>query len=191
MSVCLASWNRPVTFARSFTFCHALLIDVIGFVGSKGRLFPVVGFPILPGKMCQFAFVVPNLDVYHFACSIKAENRVSFSGMVRPSPAAVLLFATVSTRCSKSICPQVRFRISEFRIPALNARASAGAIKGDLVAPFLVCSAASGAVSVAFGWSAWSTTRAALRSASFWSRVYALPTSLLTRSFSRLPKNPL
>ena len=75
---------RPVTLAFFRTFFQAVLNVVTGRVGSLGR-----GLP--NGKTYHSGRVSPNFSRYQTAYSLNTGSREEFSGMVRPSPASVLL----------------------------------------------------------------------------------------------------
>src|SRR6266702_8613982 len=119
MRVCRLSCQRPLTSALMRTLFHAVLSVVTGRVGSDG-------FGLPKGHTYHSGWGLPNLSLYQLAYSRKTSNRVEFSGIVRPSPASVLLRPTARYCFSKSICPQVRVLISASRILALRANTSAG-----------------------------------------------------------------
>ncbi len=167
ISVCRVSWNRPSTPVRVFTFFHAVLRLVTGLVGTRGRSLPRSGFPTRPGKTYHCGSIEPKRFVYQREWSTRAEKRLLFSGIVRPSPASVLLRPTVRNRLSKSICAHVRFRISASRIPALKASCRAGRMYGDRDLAF-VASPDSGIASA--------------RRSAFCSSVYAFPADWRTLS---------
>jgi hypothetical protein len=65
--------------------CWAVVARRVGSVGC--------GLP--NGNTYHSGLVSPNLSKYHFECSISACRSSEFNGMVRPSPASVLLSPTV------------------------------------------------------------------------------------------------
>src|ERR1017187_10094037 len=96
--------------------------------------------PFIIGPACLWP---PNLLVYQATYSVRTECSSLLIGIVRPSPASVLLLPTVMMPFSRLTCSHVRFRISPSRIPVLKARLRAGLINGDLV-PASLCMAPSG-----------------------------------------------
>jgi hypothetical protein len=103
--VCRLSCHRPVTFAFAFTLFHEVLSVTIGFVGSSGLFCPVAGVPIRAGKTYHSGLMVWNRLVYHFEYSTIASSKSEFRGIVRPSPASVLLSPTVRYALNRSIRP--------------------------------------------------------------------------------------
>jgi hypothetical protein len=107
------------------TYFQALFSVVTGRHGSKCFDFP-------NGNKYQFGSMRPNRSSNQFACFESAPYRTLFSGMVRPSPAAVLLVATTKNRFCRSTFFHCIVRISLLRIPVFWASINAGKIMGDL-----------------------------------------------------------
>src|ERR1035437_672181 len=91
---------------------------VMGRVGSRCLDLP-------KGNRYHSGRVIPNRRVYQREWFSSAGNRTEFKGIVRPSPASVLLLPTVRNCFSKSTCTHVRLRISASRIPAFRASVKA------------------------------------------------------------------
>src|SRR5579884_2828318 len=104
INVCRLSCHLPFTFALLRTLFHEVLSVTIGRVGSLGR-----GFP--KGKTYQSGRIVPNRFSYHCKYSIMLSKRIELNGIVRPSPASVLLSPTVNMACDKFTRPHWRPRI--------------------------------------------------------------------------------
>lgn len=92
------SCQRPLTLALVRTFSHDVWKETTGGVGACGR-----GLP--NGKTYHSGWIFPNRRPYYFEYSTSVASRVEFSGMVRPSPASVLLFPTVRIALSRSVRP--------------------------------------------------------------------------------------
>ena len=79
--------QRPCTLAFLLTLPHAVLKDTTGLVRSYGHEFP-------KAKTYQSGSMLPNRLAYHFEYATIASSNSEFKGMVRPSPASVLLSPT-------------------------------------------------------------------------------------------------
>src|SRR5580700_6789726 len=93
--VCRLSCQRPLTPAFFRTLLHDVFKVTMGRVGSLGR-----GLP--NGNTYHSGRIVPKRLVYHFAYSTIATSKAEFIGILRPSPASVLLSPTVKTAFARS-----------------------------------------------------------------------------------------
>src|ERR1700691_960735 len=84
ISVWRLSCQRPSTLAFLRTLFQAVLRVVTGRVGSLG-----VGLP--KGNRYHWGCGFPNFSRYHSAYSVMHSAKAVLRGMVRPSPASVLL----------------------------------------------------------------------------------------------------